>query len=273
MSHNVTVIGLQWGDEGKGKVVDALAKVCRYVVRYCGGANAGHTVNIAGERFALHLIPCGIFHEGVCNVVANGVAFDPGCALEEIAALRDRGVAVCEWNLRISAAAQVVMPYHKLEDTLREKRLGAGKKIGTTARGIGPCYADKAHRSTAVRVGELTRGDSLVEKIRGIVEQKNVAFAALYGADPLDAGAIAAEYVEYGRQLEPMICNTGALLRGAGAARYVRVDLNGAKELKLCVDEGKGLDLADHAVWAEAHLIRPAGAGKKVGKTDSGQRP
>ena len=236
LSNNAAVIGLQWGDEGKGKVVDALARVSRYVVRYCGGANAGHTVHVGGRKFALHLIPCGVFHEGVCNVVGNGVAFDPGCALEEIRGLRERKVAVGPDNLRISAAAQAVMPYHKREDTLREEQLGS-RKIGTTARGIGPCYADKAHRSTAIRVGELLAPEALTEKIRPIVAYKNAVFGAAYGADPLDAEAVAAEYVEYGRQLAPMICDTGSILRGA-VARGERILFEGGQGSMLDIDHG-----------------------------------
>ena len=255
-SNNVTVIGLQWGDEGKGKVVDALAKVCRYVVRYCGGANAGHTVHAAGEKLALHLIPCGILHDGVCNVVGNGLVFDPGCALEEIASLRDHGVPVSPENLRISSAAQVVMPYHKIEDRLQEKHLSEGKKIGTTARGIGPCYADKAHRSTAIRVGELTCPAALAEKIRGIVAQKNVVFGALYGAEPLEVEAIIGEHVAYGRELAPMICNTGALLRGAGEGE--RILFEGGQGSMLDVDHGTYPFVTSSSVTA---CGVPAGAG------------
>ncbi len=213
-SENITVIGLQWGDEGKGKIVDALAGKCRYVARFCGGANAGHTVEVGGEKFALHLIPSGILHDGVCNVVGNGVVFDPQVALEEIDGLQKRNVSVSAENLRISAAAHAVMPYHKLQDSLSEKRL-AGAKIGTTARGIGPCYSDKANRSTAVRVGELTQPDALAEKLAHVIEIKNKVFSALYGADPLDARAVADEYAEYGRRLAPMICNASAMLRDA----------------------------------------------------------
>ncbi len=213
-SKNVTVVGLQWGDEGKGKIVDCLAKTHRYVARFCGGANAGHSVNVGDEKFAMHLIPCGILHDGVRNVIGNGVAFDPAVATEEIAALQARGVKVGPENMLISDAANVVMPYHKLQDTLSEKQLGKGK-IGTTARGIGPCYCDKSTRVTAIRAGELTDADNLTAKILRIVEQKNTIFSALYGEAGLDGEAIAAQYVEYGRQLAPMICNTGGILREA----------------------------------------------------------
>jgi len=212
---NVTVVGLQWGDEGKGKIVDALAGHMRYVVRYCGGANAGHTVLVGQEKFALHLIPCGVLRQDICNVVGNGVAFDPVVAWQEISDLRHRGVNVDGGNLRISSAANVVMPWHKLQDTLSEASLSAGRKIGTTARGIGPCYSDKANRSTAIRVADLIDPSVLAEKIRAVVEIKNRIFAALYDADPMDAEAIAAEYTELGNHLESMICNTGGLLRGA----------------------------------------------------------
>jgi len=214
---NVTVVGLQWGDEGKGKVVDALSRVCKYVVRFCGGANAGHTVRVGGESFAMHLIPCGVLREGVMNLVANGVVFDPEVALGEIDDLRRRGVEVGPGNLRISSAAHVVMPYHRREDSLSEQRLGRAK-IGTTARGIGPCYAEKARRSTAIRVGDLLDAAALREKVRRVVGLKNAAFAALYGAEEMDADAIAEEYVEYGRRCEPMVANTGAILRRAVSA-------------------------------------------------------
>jgi len=235
-SGNVTVIGLQWGDEGKGKVVDALAPSRRYVVRYCGGANAGHTVTVAGERFALHLIPCGILHAGVVNVVGNGVAFDPDCAAEEIDGLRKRGVSIGPDNLRLSGAAHVVMPYHKLQDSLSEQMLGEAR-IGTTARGIGPCYADKAGRATAIRLGELTRPEALLPKLRRVVEMKSRLLTAAYGAEPLDADALAEKCVAHGRLLGPMICDTGAILRRAGAAGE-RILFEGGQGSMLDVDHG-----------------------------------
>ena len=233
---NITVIGLQWGDEGKGKVVDALARTSSYVARYCGGANAGHTVVAGGEKFALHLIPCGILHDNVVNVVGNGVAFDPAVATEEIDHLHQRGIKVDADNLRISTCAQVVMPWHKLQDTLSEKKLG-NSKIGTTARGIGPCYADKAIRSTAIRVADLTDPGTLGEKVRRIAAQKNEVFSALYEAEPMDAEAIAAEYAEYGLRLAAMACNTGALLRAA-AADGRRTLFEGGQGSMLDVDHG-----------------------------------
>jgi adenylosuccinate synthase len=235
-SRNVTVIGLQWGDEGKGKVVDALAAACQYVVRFCGGANAGHTIRVGGERFALHLIPCGILHPGVMNVVGNGLAFDPAVALEEIADLRRRNVPVGPENLRISLAANIVMPWHKLQDSLSEKRLGAGR-IGTTTRGIGPCYCDKANRSTAIRAADMLDEKTLREKIYSIGGMKNAVFSALYEADTMDLRTIADQYVQLGRELAPMICNTGAMLRRA-LAQGKRMLFEGGQGSLLDIDHG-----------------------------------
>ena len=226
--NNVCVTGLQWGDEGKGKVVDALASVSRFVVRYCGGANAGHTVVIDGAKFALHLIPCGVFRQGITNIIGNGVVFDPSVAAEELAMLRDRGVAVGPKNLLISSAAHVVMPWHKLEDALRENAL-AGQKIGTTSRGIGPCYADTAHRSPAGRIAALIRPRALREKRRPA--------PARYGAEPMDPDAIAAEYAGYGEQIAPMVGNTGAVLRRA-LGEGERILFEGGQGSMLDIDHG-----------------------------------
>jgi adenylosuccinate synthase len=234
--NNVCVTGLQWGDEGKGKVVDALASVSRFVVRYCGGANAGHTVVIDGAKFALHLIPCGVFRQGITNIIGNGVVFDPSVAAEELAMLRDRGVDVGPENLLISSAAHVVMPWHKLEDALRENAL-AGQKIDTTSRGIGPCYADKAHRSTAVRIADLIRPSALREKCRLIADMKNKVFAALYDAEPMDPDAIAAECAGYGEQIAPMVGNTGAVLRRA-MGEGERILFEGGQGSMLDIDHG-----------------------------------
>jgi len=265
---NVTVVGLQWGDEGKGKIVDALAGHMRYVVRYCGGANAGHTVLVGKEKFALHLIPCGVLRQDVCNIVGNGVAFDPAVAWQEISALRRRGVSVDGGNLRISSAANVVMPWHKLQDTLSEARLAAGKKIGTTARGIGPCYSDKANRSTAIRAADLLDPGVLAEKIHAIVEIKNRVFAALYDADPMDAEAIAVEYSQLGKNLETMICNTGGLLRAA-VADDVPILFEGGQGSMLDVDHGTYPFVTSSNVTAcgvpSGAGIPPAAVGRVVG--------
>ncbi len=236
-TNNVTVVGLHWGDEGKGKIVDALARSCRYVVRYCGGANAGHTVKIGSEIFAMHLLPCGILTEGVVNVVGNGVVFDPSVALKEIEDIRGRGFDITEKNLRISAAAHLVMPWHKQADVLSEKALSDAKKIGTTARGIGPCYSDKANRSTAIRMGELLDKESFGQKVREVAARKNAIHTSLYDADPLDPEAITREYLEYASLLRPMITNTGALLRRA-ISEGQRILFEGAQGSMLDIDHG-----------------------------------
>jgi len=254
-NQNVTVIGLQWGDEGKGKVVDALARTARYVVRYCGGANAGHTVEVDGERFALHLIPCGILHPNVINVVANGVAFDPAVAIEEIDALTARGVKVGPANLRISSAAQLVMPWHKMQDSLSEKDLGRAK-IGTTARGIGPCYADKAYRTTALRAAALTDEAQLRRDIARVAAHKNRLLGALYDAEPLDADAIAEEYAACARRLAPMVGPVGQMLRAA--APDERILFEGGQGSMLDVDHGTYPYVTSSSVCA---CGVPAGAG------------
>ncbi|MBI5724122.1 MAG: adenylosuccinate synthase [Planctomycetes bacterium] len=253
---NVTVIGLQWGDEGKGKLVDWLAESCDYVARYCGGANAGHTVVVGKERYALHLIPCGVLHKGVMNVVGNGVAFDPAVAAKEMDELSARGVSVGPENLIISAAANVVMPWHKLHDSLSEKQLG-DSRIGTTTRGIGPCYADKALRWPAVRVADLADADQLVGRIRQIAPAKNAIFAALYQAPPMDVSAIEAECVELGRRLSPMIGNTGAVLRRA-CQQGKRILFEGGQGSMLDVDHGTYPFVTSSSVSA---CGIPAGAG------------
>ena len=266
-ARNFTVIGLQWGDEGKGKVVDALARICRYVVRFCGGANAGHTVTVGGQRFALHLIPSGILRPEVVNIVGNGVAFDPSEALEEIAELQRRGVKIGPDNLRISGAAHVVMPYHRLADRLSESRLGTGK-IGTTARGIGPCYADKAQRSTAVRVAELLQPDRLAGKLQRIVGIKNEMFVALYGAEPMDAGELIEECIEHGRRLAPMVANTGAILREAIDSGE-RILFEGAQGSMLDIDHGTYPFVTSSPVTAcgvpSGAGVRPSAVGLIVG--------
>ena len=235
-SRNVTVIGLQWGDEGKGKIVDTLAGTSRYVVRYCGGANAGHTVIVGSERFALHLIPCGVLHKDVMNIIANGVAFDPDVAMHEIRELQNRSVDIGPDNLSISSSAPVVMPGHKQEDLLSEQQLGS-QKIGTTARGIGPCYSDKANRSTAVRVAELLDEETLTQKVHLIGAIKNRMFAALYEAEAMDIDAIAEQYVLLGRDLAPMIRNTGAMVRDAFKAGR-RILFEGGQGSMLDIDHG-----------------------------------
>ncbi|MHC4611098.1 MAG: adenylosuccinate synthetase, partial [Planctomycetota bacterium] len=165
---HTAVVGLGWGDEGKGKIVDLLSPQFDIVVRYNGGANAGHTVCRDGEKFALHLVPSGVLHQGVTGMIGPGVALDPVGLVNEIDELQARGVQV-DGALKISDRAHVVVEYHKIEDRLAELGATDGTRIGTTVRGIGPCYADKMKRSTALRVGDLMDRTRLQGKLDTIV--------------------------------------------------------------------------------------------------------
>ncbi|HSW44465.1 MAG TPA: adenylosuccinate synthase [Phycisphaerae bacterium] len=229
------VVGLHWGDEGKGKIVDLLTEHFDVVVRYNGGGNAGHTVQIKGEKFALHLLPVGVLSPGKTAAIGPGVALDLPRMLEEITMLAQRGVIV--GDLKIGDRAQLVMPYHKKQDLLSETALGAGK-IGTTARGIGPCYADKMLRATALRAGDLLRPGPFRERLARIVDFKNRMFAALYGdREPLDAGAIAEEYLAAAERVRPNICDTTQYFYEAMQAGK-RLLFEGANGTLLDIDHG-----------------------------------
>jgi len=239
---NACVIGLQWGDEGKGKIVNLLtdpsgpAGKFDLVVRYGGGANAGHSVVIGKEKFAMHLIPSGILYPEVMAVIANGVVLDPQVVLDEIDTLRKRGVKVGAEHFKISNKAHVVFPYHKLQDKLSEQQL-AGNSIGTTCRGIGPCYADKACRSYGIRMGELYDRKHFAEKLQRIVEDKNKIFQALYGADGMNWKEIYDQYCSYADQLKPFVCDTAELLhRSIGQGK--RIMFEGAQGSLLDIDHG-----------------------------------
>jgi adenylosuccinate synthase len=207
---NICVVGLQWGDEGKGKVVDILAERSDVVVRYGGGSNAGHTVVIGDSRFALHLLPSGSIREGVTCVIANAVVLDPEVLLGEIDGLAARGISL-DGRFFISENAHVVLDYHKREDQLREESLGK-HKIGTTVRGIGPCYADKVGRSYAVRMGDFRDLKALKDKLGTVLAYKNKLFSALYEAEPMDAEAIFEKCQAYAQRLAPFTIDTTEFL-------------------------------------------------------------
>ncbi len=207
---NICITGLQWGDEGKGKVVDILAEHYDIVVRYSGGANAGHTVVIGDNKFALHLLPSGSVRPNVACVIANGVVVDPETLIGEIDALAQRKITL-KGRLFISENAHIVLDYHKQEDRLREESLGKDK-IGTTIRGIGPAYADKVGRSYALRISDLGQLDSLRAKLKMIVEHKNKILAALYNAEPIDADEIFEKCRHYAYRLLPFVVDTTEFL-------------------------------------------------------------
>ncbi len=230
------VVGLHWGDEGKGKIVDLLVEHFDVVVRYNGGGNAGHTVVIGDEKFAMHLLPVGVLNPAKTAVIGPGIALDLPRMLEEIDALAVRGIQV-GGNLKISSRANLVMPYHKKQDLLSEQSLG-DKKIGTTARGIGPCYADKMQRATALRVIDLLHADTFRERLAQIVERKNRVFAALYDdRQPLDAEAMAEEYLEHADRIRGNVCETTQFLDDAMASGQ-RILFEGANGALLDIDHG-----------------------------------
>ena len=241
---HTAVVGLQWGDEGKGKIVDVLTAGHDVIVRYNGGANAGHTVVVGDQRYALHLIPAGILYPDKLCVIANGVVVDPQVLIEEIDVLRARGVEVGD-NLCVSDRAHVVMPYHKEHDAALERVLsskaaddGANLSIGTTKRGIGPAYADKVHRSTAVRVGELLDAERLRRKLNVICSIRTAELAALgVEAPPLDADELTRRYAGFGQRIRPHVTDTTYLLHEClGAGR--RILFEGANACLLDIDHG-----------------------------------
>ena len=232
------VIGLQWGDEAKGKIVDRLTREHDFVVRYQGGANAGHTVVVGEQVYKLSLLPSGILTPGVVCVVASGVVLNPARVIEELDELAARGAGHAE-NLRLSDRAHVIFPWHFVEDRAFDKNTSDGENIGTTGRGIGPCYRDKVGRSHAVRLGDLYRPE-LRDRIEHIVEIKNRMLAVLYpagGFEPLSAAAIYDEYAAYAERLRPYVCDTTELLLSA-AESGKRLLFEGAQGALLDVDHG-----------------------------------
>ena len=209
---NTCVIGLQWGDEGKGKIIDILAKDYDIIVRYQGGGNAGHTLIIGEEKFIFHLIPSGILHQDKKCVIGNGIVFDPGLFLDEIEGLAKKNINVKE-NLFISDRAHVVFPYHKKLDLLQEKLKG-NSMIGTTGRGIGPCYTDKISRE-GIRIAELLHKERFKEKLKKTVEDKNRIFVNLYNDEPVSWEDIYEEYCAYAEKIAPFVGDTVDLMARA----------------------------------------------------------
>jgi adenylosuccinate synthase len=252
---NYCVVGLQWGDEGKGKVVDVLAENSDIVVRYGGGANAGHTVIVAETRFALHLLPSGSVRPGITCVIANGVVVDPEVLRTEIETLAQKEISL-DGRLLISENAHIVLDYHKREDQLREESLGKNK-LGTTIRGIGPCYADKTGRSHALRMGDLRDLGTFKARLQTIVEYKNKIFSALYGAEPMRADAIFEKCKSYAETLVPYLADT---------TEFLHTSIHAGKSLLFEGAQGALLDL-DHGTFPfvtssnSSALGMPAGCG------------
>lgn len=232
---NVAVVGTQWGDEGKGKIVDLYTGEADVVARFQGGNNAGHTLVVKGRTTILHLIPSGILHDHKICIVGNGVVFDPKIFLTEIEELTQAGILPSSTKLYVSEKAHVIMPYHRSIDQAREAR-NAGKKIGTTGRGIGPAYEDKVAR-TGIRVGDLYETDLFREKLRQSLEEKNFLLKNYFGTEPLNAEAIADEYLAFAEKIKPYVADTSLIL-DREIKQGKRVLFEGAQGCHLDIDHG-----------------------------------
>ncbi len=228
------IVGAQWGDEGKGKIVDVLSENFSVVARYAGGHNAGHTVIINGKKFILQLIPCGILRPGCRSVIGNGVVLDPVALLKEVAALRETGVKV-DGSLFVSNRAHVILPYHRMIELASENAPGR-VKIGTTSRGIGPAYEDKMGRR-GLRVADLLDLKLLRTHIENACREKNMIAHALFNSEPLDPDKMYQEYAEASAKVAPFVCDTAALLNQA-IAEGESVVFEGAQGTMLDIDHG-----------------------------------
>ncbi len=228
------IVGAQWGDEGKGKIVDVLSENFSVVARYAGGHNAGHTVIINGKKFILQLVPCGVLRAGCRSVIGNGVVLDPMAFLKEISALRDTGVKV-DGSIFVSNRAHVILPYHRMIELAAENAPGR-VKIGTTSRGIGPAYEDKMGRR-GLRVADLLDLQLLKTHIENACHEKNMIAHALFNSEPLDADKMYQEYAEASAKIAPFVCDTAALLNRA-LAEGDSIVFEGAQGTMLDIDHG-----------------------------------
>lgn len=247
------IVGAQWGDEGKGRVVDLLSGGADYVARYSGGDNAGHTVTVGDQTFKLHLVPSGVIHSHTVGIIGNGVVVNPKVLLEEMSMLRDKGVEITPERLRISFAAHIITPAHIALDQARENARGEDK-IGTTLRGIGPAYNDKAARS-GIRMAAMLSQEEFADSIKAHTENVNQQLAAIYNAPPLDAQAVAQEYAGYARILKPYIGDVSSLLTDA---------LKSGKSVLAEGAQGTLLDL-DHGTYPYVTSSTPTAPGVFIG--------
>lgn len=230
---SVVVVGTQWGDEGKGKITDFLSEHAEVVARYQGGNNAGHTIVFGGVKYKLHLIPSGIFYKEKICVIGNGLVVDPKALLEELKYLHDRGVSTD--NLRVSNRAHVILPYHLKQDELEEASKG-DNKIGTTKKGIGPAYMDKAAR-IGIRMADLLDREAFKEKLERNLVEKNRLFEKMYDTEGFSVEEIFEEYFEYGQQIAQYVCDTSVVLNDALDNNH-RVLFEGAQGVMLDIDHG-----------------------------------
>jgi adenylosuccinate synthase len=233
---SAVILGAQWGDEGKGKIVDVLSEKFNIVARYAGGHNAGHTVIISGKKYVLHLIPCGVLRPGCLGVIGNGVVLDPLAFLNEVKMLKETGLPV-DGQLFVSNRAQVILPYHRMIELAAENAPGR-TKIGTTSRGIGPAYEDKMHRN-GLRVVDLLNHSLLRTHIQNACHEKNTIAHALFGTEPLDPKQMYEEYARYSDQIAPYVTDTAELLNRS---------LNDGKSIMFEGAQGALLDI-DHGTY------------------------
>ncbi len=231
---NIVIVGTQWGDEGKGKIVDLLSEFSDIVVRFQGGNNAGHTIVVNGEQFISHLVPSGIFQKKTC-LLGNGMVVDPEVLVQELDNLKERGIDVSSDTLKISEKAHIIMPYHKQIDRAREKKKG-DKKIGTTGRGIGPCYEDKACRR-GIRFVDLIDFEGVTGKIKNILEEKNFYLKHYLSSEPVDLESIIAPYKKYAERLAPHVVNISIVMSQAIKANK-QILFEGAQGTHLDIDHG-----------------------------------
>ncbi len=231
---NIVIIGTQWGDEGKGKIVDLLAEFAEIVVRFQGGNNAGHTMVVDGEQFISHLIPSGILQGKIC-LIGNGMVVDPAVLIEEMEYLITRGIPVNSDNLKISERAQIIMPWHKAVDLARENMKG-DQKIGTTGRGIGPAYEDKASR-LGIRFVDLLDSETFKENVKTVLHEKNFYLKNYLSAETLDENSIIEEYSRYAERLSPYVTNVSVVLNNA-VKEGKQVLFEGAQGTHLDIDHG-----------------------------------
>jgi len=231
---NIVVVGTQWGDEGKGKIVDLLSEFADIVVRFQGGNNAGHTIVVNGEQLISHLVPSGILQKKTC-LIGNGVVVDPAVLLEELDNLESKGIDVGSDILKISEKAHIIMPYHKQIDLAREKKKG-NKKIGTTGRGIGPCYEDKACRM-GIRFVELIDHEVFKENVNTILEEKNFYLKHYLSSETLDPDSIIDQYKGYAKRLAPHVVNISILMNQA-TRENKQILFEGAQGTHLDIDHG-----------------------------------
>ncbi|MBI2338782.1 MAG: adenylosuccinate synthase [Deltaproteobacteria bacterium] len=232
---NVVIVGAQWGDEGKGKIVDIFTEHADAVVRFQGGNNAGHTLVVKGETTILHLVPSGILHSKVKCVIGNGVVVDPEVLLEEIESIKKRGFFKDDAQLSVSDEAHLIMPYHKKLDQLREERAGAGK-IGTTGRGIGPCYEDKMARK-GIRFCDLDWPAAFHEKLNTVLSRRNERFVKMFATEPFDIEKIVDSYLDMYGRLKKYVTNTSLLVNGL-IKKGKSILFEGAQGTSLDVDHG-----------------------------------